>query len=271
MSTAAPGTRAVLMVGGQGVRLRPFTTTIPKPLVPIGGECPILEVLLRQLRRDGVEQVTLALGHLGHLIRRFVGDGSAWDLQVDYWQEDAPLGTVGPLLAHLDELPEEVLVLNGDLLCNLDFAELLDFHRGHGGELTVAASTQVVDVQFGVLDLDGTELRGFREKPRIEMHTNMGIYVIARSALERLEAGRAVGADELIAEQLSQARSPRVFTFAGYWLDIGRPEDYDRANEEFQRLRHLFLGRTAAEVIDIRQELGAEQAEPAPIVAGVAS
>ena len=117
--------RAVLMVGGRGMRLRPFTTTIPKPLVPVGGELPIIELLLRQLRRCGVTEVTLATGHMGGLIQRYVGDGAQWDLTIDYWHEDAPLGTIGPLLQHRDSLPDDVLLLNGDLLCSIDFAELV--------------------------------------------------------------------------------------------------------------------------------------------------
>ena len=180
--------RAVLMVGGRGVRLRPFTTTIPKPLVPIGGECPILEVLLRQLRRYRIEDVTLAIGHMGHLIRSYVGDGSAWGLRVDYWEDGEPLGTVGPLLEHVEELPETVLVLNGDLLCSLDFNALIAFHLEHGSELTLAASRQDVKIDFGVLDLDGADLLAFREKPRFQYHVNMGIYVVAAHRARALRA-----------------------------------------------------------------------------------
>jgi len=270
MNSSASKTRAVLMVGGRGVRLRPFTTTIPKPLVPIGGECPILEVLLRQLRRDGFEEVTLAIGHMGQLIRSYVGDGSAWGLRVDYWEERAPLGTVGPLLEHLEELPEHILVLNGDLLCSLNFNALVEFHFEHGSELTVAASNQIVNIDFGVLDVDGPDLRGFQEKPRFQYQVNMGIYVVARSALERFEPGEAVGADDLIAEQLSNGRSAKVFTFDGYWLDIGRPEDYDKANAEFQRLRPMLLGDDRPVVIDLRADAAPHLPLPSPLAAGAA-
>jgi NDP-mannose synthase len=242
--------RAVLVVGGRGVRLRPFTTSIPKPLVPLGGEIPILEVLLRQLRRHGVERVTLATGHLGHLIRSYVGDGSAWNLDVDYWQETAPLGTVGPLLEHLDELPEDFLLLNGDLLSDIDFGALMSFHREAGGDVTVAASKRSVDIEFGVLDTEGTKLCGFREKPSLDYLVNMGIYVIARSALEEFQAGEPLGADELVARQIA-AGGANVFHFDGYWLDIGRPEDYDRANAEFPKLRSLLLDDTVDSLIDL--------------------
>ena len=234
--------RAVILVGGRGVRLRPYTASIPKPLVPIGGELPILEILLRQLRRHGVTEVTLALGYLGHLIRSYVGDGSAWDMSVDYWEEEVPLGTIGPLLEHLAELPEDVLVLNGDLLCDIDFGELIRFHGRHGSVLTVASHRRIHSIDFGVLDTDGPLLRGFREKPDLEYLVNMGIYVIARSTLERFEPGRPLGFDELVLDLLGDGHSPNVFKFEGLWLDIGRPEDYDRANLEFVANRSALLG-----------------------------
>ena len=260
--------RAVVLVGGRGVRLRPYNASIPKPLVPIGGELPILEVLLRQLRRHGVTEVTLALGYLGHLIRSYVGDGSDWGLAVDYWEEEVPLGTIGPLLEHLAELPEDVLVLNGDLLCDIDFSELIRFHRLHASELTVASHNRVVSIDFGVLDTDGRQLRGFREKPKLEYLVNMGIYVIARCTLERFEPGRPLGFDEMVLDLLDAGRTPNVFAFDGYWLDIGRPEDYDRANLEFREMRATLLGSdddALAPVVEI--EPGVRLLAPDPVTA----
>lgn len=234
--------RAVLMVGGRGVRLRPFTTTIPKPLVPVGEELPIIELLLRQLIGHGVSHVTLATGHMGHLIRSYVGDGSTWGLTVDYWHEDTPLGTIGSLVQHRDSLPEDVLLLNGDLLCSIDFTELIAFHRRNGGGLTMAGSKRRIDVQFGVLEVDGTALDAFREKPHFDYLANMGIYVVSRSVLERLEPEGSHGVDDLINELLALGQRPNVFGFDGLWIDIGRPEDYDRANAEFAEIRRQLLG-----------------------------
>lgn len=230
--------RAVLMVGGRGVRLRPFTTTIPKPLVPIGGERPILELLLCQLAHFGVTHVTLATGHLGHLIESYVDDGAHWDLHVDYWHDRVPLGTVGPLVEHVDELPETFLLLNGDLLCDLDFADMVDFHVAHDADVTVAAAQRAVGIEYGVLEADGDSLRSFREKPSMEYLVNMGIYVIARDALRSFQPGAALDADQLIADRIAAGRA-NVYTFDGYWLDIGRPEDYDRANADYPTLRPL--------------------------------
>jgi len=225
------------MVGGRGVRLRPYTTTIPKPLVPVGGELPIIEVLLRQLRCFGVTEVTLAIGHMGHLIRSYVRDGSTWDLSVDYWDEDEPLGTLGPLLQHRDGLSDDVLLLNGDLLCNLDFSKLVEFHRDHGGGLTMAASARSIDLQFGVLEVDDGTLSRFREKPQYKYLANMGIYVVDHAILDKLDPDGPHGVDDLVKVMLDAEQRPNVFEFDGYWLDIGRPEDYDRANADFADLR----------------------------------
>lgn len=270
--------RAVLMVGGRGVRLRPFTATIPKPLVPVGGEIPIIELLLRQLRRHGVTHVTLATGHLGHVIRSYVRDGAAWGVSVDYWQEDAPLGTIGPLLQHRDSLPEEVLLLNGDLLCSIDYTDLIAFHRRHGGGLTIAASKRRIEVQFGVLEVDGTTLDAFNEKPCLEYLANMGIYVVSRSVLQRLEPDGPHGVDDLIRELLALGQRPNVYGFDGLWVDIGRPEDYDRANAEFAEIRRELLGdeaphqkaATEPHVIDLRvaRDAAADAETPVPVGAG---
>lgn len=234
--------RAVIVAGGRGVRLRPYTTCIPKPLVPIGGESPILEVLLKQLRRCGVDRVTLAVGHMGHLIRSYVGDGSQWDLAVDYWDEDQPLGTIGPLLGHLDELPERFLVLNGDLLCDIDFADLMAFHVRLRADLTVAAYTRTMHVDFGVLDVVGPRLQGFREKPRFDYLVNMGIYALSRDVLSGFEVGAPLGFDQLVSALLDGDAQPCTYRFDGYWRDIGRPEDYDLANDEFPSMRSRLLG-----------------------------
>lgn len=269
------GLRAVVMVGGRGVRLRPFTSTIPKPLVPVGGECPILEVLLRQLRHDGFDRVTLSIGHLGHLIRSYVGDGSRLGLEVDYWDDEgAPLGTMGPLVAHAEELPEHTLVLNGDLLCDLDFARLVQAHIDSGTDLTVAACRRTTRIDFGVLEVDGAVLREFREKPSVEYRVNMGVYVVATAGLREFSPGRPLGADDLIRRHLDGGRPVNVYDFDGYWLDIGRPEDYDRANAEFQFLRpHLMRDHESVviQLSDHSQTVGREPFPDPALRAGVAS
>jgi len=237
---------AVILAGGKGVRLRPYTTCLPKPLVPLGGECAILEVVLGQLARAGVGSVSIAIGHLGQLIRALVGDGHRWNLAVDYWEEESPLGTVGPLVLHRDELPHDFLVMNGDILTDLAFGRVLDQHRATGAQVTVAAYHRSVQVDFGVLDLNGHEeeqrIAGFEEKPTLRYTVSMGVYALSAAVLERFEPGLPLGFDELLLDQLESGNQPHAYPFEGFWLDIGRPEDYDRANEQFPVLRSSLIG-----------------------------
>ncbi|GAA4389109.1 nucleotidyltransferase family protein [Actinomadura sp. NPDC048032] len=238
---------AVILAGGKGVRLRPYTTTLPKPLVPIGDEYSILEILLHQLSRQGFATVTLAIGHLGHLIRSYVGDGSRWGLRVDYASEEAPLGTIGPLLTMRDRLPAEFLVTNGDVLTDLDFAGLLDEHRAARPPLTVATYARKVDIDFGVLTAVDGRVVEFAEKPTLDYQVSMGVYGVSAAALAAYEPGFPLGFDELVLDLLAAGRHPRAYRFDGYWLDIGRPADYDRANAEFPALRpQLLEGRVPA-------------------------
>ncbi len=244
------------------MRLRPYTSRLPKPLVPIGDDLTMIEVLFRQLRAQGFTEVSLALGHMGELIEAFVGDGSRWDLRVDCWHEDQPLGTAGPLLHHRDDLPDHFVVLNSDLLCEIDLDVMLRQHVASEATLTMAASSRQVRVDFGVVGVDGGRLAGFQEKPELGFQVNMGIYCLSRSLLGTGEP-RALGFDDLMKTLLAEGDAPHVFSFDGYWLDIGRPDDYDRANRDFPTLREkLWRLKPAhpapleeaptAEVIDLR-------------------
>ncbi len=232
---------AVILAGGKGVRLRPYTTSIPKPLVPIGDEHSILEIVLLQLAARGFTSITLAIGHFGHLIRSFVGDGSRWGLTVDYVEEEAPLGTIGPLLPVLDQLPEHFLVMNGDVLTDLPFDEVLRDHISSGAPLTVSTFDRRVHIDFGVLDVKDKAIFGFREKPTLPFRVSMGVYGMSRETLRRYPAGQPFGFDDLVLDLLERADPPHTFDFDGYWLDIGRPEDYDRANADFEVLRSALL------------------------------
>ncbi|MEO3786509.1 sugar phosphate nucleotidyltransferase [Actinocorallia sp. B10E7] len=232
---------AVILAGGKGVRLRPYTSTLPKPLVPIGDRYSILEIVLRQLASQGFGSVTLAIGHLGHLIRSYVGDGERWGLEVSYTDEESPLGTVGPLLG-LRELPAEFLVMNGDILTDLSFAGLLKAHREAGARLTVATYRRQVKIDFGVLTASDGRITRFAEKPVFDYRVSMGVYGLSREVLERYTPGLPLGFDELVLDLLAEGYSPLDHSFDGYWLDIGRPDDYDRANAEFSTLRPTLLG-----------------------------
>jgi mannose-1-phosphate guanylyltransferase len=232
---------AVILAGGQGTRLRPFTITLPKPLVPIGDECAILEIVLRQLAHHRFATATLAIGHLGELIEAYVGDGSQWGLRVDYSKEREPLGTIGPVLQVLDRLPEQFLVVNGDTLTDLDYAALLEAHAASGAPITVASARRDVRIEFGVLDVEDGRVVGFREKPTLSSMVAVGAYALSRATLERYTPGQQLGFDTLMRDLLERGEAPASFPFDGYWLDIGRPEDYDRANTEFAERRATLL------------------------------
>jgi NDP-mannose synthase len=233
---------AVILAGGRGTRLRPYTTTIPKPLVPIGDDCAILEIIMRQLSMRGFRRVTLAIGHLGELIRAYVGTGEQWGIECDYALEKEPLGTMGPVVSVIDRLPEHFLVLNGDILTDLPFDVLLDAHAVSTAPLTIATFRRHVDVDFGVLEVSDGRVVGFHEKPRLDYSVSMGVYALTRSTLAAYPAGKALGFDDLVLHLLAAGRNPASYLHEGYWLDIGRPEDYDRANLEFPNLRDRLLG-----------------------------
>jgi NDP-mannose synthase len=233
--------QAVIVAGGQGVRLRPYTTLIPKPLVPIGDKYSILEIVMLQLAEQGFEKVTLAIGHLGNLIRAFVGDGSQWGIEVTYLQESSPLGTMGPALMVLDECPENFLVMNGDILTDIDYGDLLETHIESKAPLTIATNERETRIEFGVLDLCNNAVTSFREKPTMTYAVSMGVYAVNRQSLLRYPAGLPLGFDDLIIDLLERGETPASYPFSGYWLDIGRPDDYDRANLEFESVKSTLL------------------------------
>lgn len=240
---------AVILAGGKGVRLRPYTTTLPKPLMPIGDKHAILEIVLDQLAGCGFTSVVLAINHLGPLIKAFVGDGSRWGLRVDYIEEDRPLSTVGPLFALKETLPDEFLVMNGDVLTDLDYADLLHRHAVGDTGLTVAIAERTHRVEFGVLDVEASRIVGFREKPDLRYQVSMGVYGMSRRTLAPYPPGRPFGFDQLVLDLLARGENPATYPFTGFWLDIGRPEDYDEANRSFEEIRPRLLHERAGEPV----------------------
>lgn len=232
--------QAVLMAGGKGTRLRPITAVLPKPLVPIG-EISVLEMVLRQLRRYGFHEVILCVGHKAELIMAVVGDGVE-GLRVRYHVEEQPLGTMGAL-AELDGLEESFLVMNGDTCTDLDFRVLLEHHRAHGGPATFATTRRREKIELGVLELDENRrmLTGFREKPTYDFWVAMGVNALDRRVLELIPRGELFGFDDLTNEMLAREWPVEVFPFKGFWLDIGRIDDYERMVDEFPRLRSRLL------------------------------
>src|SRR5215470_2124883 len=213
---------AVILAGGKGVRLRPYTTCLPKPLVPVGNQYSILEIVMTQLAAHGFTSATLAIGHLGHLIRSFVGNGERWGIAIDYVAEDSPLGTMGPVLRILDDLPEHVLVMNGDILTDLPYGDLLSRHMAGGAPLTIATYRREVKIDFGVLHVNSGAVTAFEEKPTIDYRVSMGVYGIETAALRAYHAGMPFGFDDLVLDLIARRRPPASYEFDGFWLDIGR-------------------------------------------------
>ena len=232
---------AVILAGGKGVRLRPYTTALPKPLVPVGERFTILEIILQQLASQGFDSVTLCINHLGRLIKAFVGDGSRWGLRVEYVEETIPLSTVGPLFGIKDRLPEQFLVMNGDVLTDLDYADLLHSHELSMSQLTVATYQRSVKIDFGVLSVEANRLVGFTEKPTYNYRVSMGVYGMSRSTLDPYPGGLSFGFDQLVLDLLDREEFPNSYAFDGFWLDIGRPDDYDEANRNFTELEKILL------------------------------
>jgi len=217
--------------------------------MPIGDKHAILEIVLDQLAHCGFTSVTLAINHLGPLIKAFAGDGSRWGLSVDYIEEDRPLSTVGPLFALKETLPEKFLVMNGDVLTDLDYADLLHQHDAGGSGLTVAIAERTHRVEFGVLDVEASRIVGFREKPDLRYQVSMGVYGMSRRTLAPYPPGRSFGFDELVLDMLRRGENPVTYPFTGFWLDIGRPEDYDEANRTFEQIRPRLLHQREGEPV----------------------
>jgi NDP-sugar pyrophosphorylase family protein len=233
---------AVILAGGKGVRLRPYTTRLPKPLVPIGDEHSIMEIVLSQLSQCGFDRVTLAIGHLGELIRSYFGDGGRCGVHLDYsLPEEVPLGTMGPVLQILDRLPEEFLVMNGDVLTDLDYADLMRQHRESDAPLTVATYQRQARIDYGVLTTKDGHVVKFTEKPTIDYRVSMGVYACSKPTLASYTPGLPFGFDELVLDMLARGTPPQAYAFEGHWFDIGRPDEYDRVNAEFGLIRGSLL------------------------------
>ena len=232
--------RAVILAGGRGTRLRPYTVVLPKPLMPVG-DYPILEVIVRQLAQQGFARITLAVSHQANLIRAFFGDGSQWDIHIDYSFEARPLSTIAPL-GLIPDLPPHFLLMNGDILTDLRFDAFLDRHESADCLFTVSASRRCEVTEYGVLHVDGAgALSAFEEKPVREYLVSMGVYAVARSLLGRVPRDVKYGFDHLMRDMLARGEPVQVEPHDGYWLDIGRPDDYARAIDDFENGREKFL------------------------------
>lgn len=223
----APRMQAVVMAGGRGTRLRPLTETVPKSMLPIGDR-PLLERIIAQLQKAGIHRVNLATHYKADFIREHFGDGNAFDVDIQYVDEHEPLGTAGAL-ALLAQSDEPLLVMNGDILTHVDFAAMLDFHRAHHADMTVAVRPSELHVPYGVVENDGVNVVRISEKPVIRYFVNAGIYLLNPDVCRLIAPGEKTDMPDVIVRLLAEQRRVVSFPVHEYWLDIGRQDDYQRA------------------------------------------
>ncbi len=235
--------RAILLAGGQGRRLYPYTLVLPKPLVPIG-DMPIIELVVRQLAAHGFHHITIAVGYHADLIMAVMGDGGKWGIKIDYSLEDRPLNTIGPLKL-IQNLDNPFLVMNGDLLTDLNYRTLFNTHLDNQTIATVATCKRHVRLPLGVLSYqkenNNAFMTSFQEKPEFDYNVSMGIYVFNPAIVNFIPDNVPFGFDQLMHCLLEQKKKVAVYEFSGHWLDMGTPEDLDRAVEEFTTNRERYL------------------------------
>jgi NDP-sugar pyrophosphorylase family protein len=234
------GNKAIILAGGKGTRLKPYSIVLPKPLVPIH-EYPILELIIRQLKRSNFTDITIAVNHLSELIMAYFGDGSKWGVEIDYSQEDKPLSTMGPLRL-IKNLPDNFLVMNGDVLTDLDLVAFYNDHVQSGANFTIASHRRTLKSEYGVIDVDASKhMVGFREKPEMHFLVSMGVYLVNRRIVSLIPEGVPFGFDHLMLKLLDMGEPASVYAYDGYWLDIGRPDDYSTAFDDFERIKKIFF------------------------------
>jgi len=214
----------VIMAGGQGTRLRPHTENCPKPLLPLGDK-PMLEHIILRAKEEGFQHFVLAIHYLGHMIEDYFGDGSRWQARIDYLREESPLGTAGAISLLSPRPDAPFVVSNGDVLTDIRYGELLDFHCRHGAAATMAVRLHEWQHPFGVVRIKGVDIVGFEEKPIARSHINAGIYVLEPSALNLLNVGEHCDMPTLFGRLQDQAARTIVYPMHEPWLDVGRPDD----------------------------------------------
>jgi len=232
--------QAVILAGGKGTRLKPYTTVFPKPLMPVGDQ-PILEVVIRQLKHHGFTRIVMAVGHLKELIQAFFQDGEPWGVEIQYSFEDHPLGTAGPLKL-IQNLEDRFLVMNGDILTSLDFRRFFEGHAKSGAICTIATHRKPVKIDLGVLETeDSNRVIHYTEKPVLHYNVSMGVYAFDKRVIDFIPDNAYFDFPNLILRLLSNRQTVLSHPFDGLWLDIGHPDDYEEAVRTFEENRSEFL------------------------------
>ena len=233
--------QAIILAGGKGTRLKPYTIAIPKPLVPIG-ENPILEIVIKQLKRNGFDRITLAVGHQAELLKAYFQDGERFGVKIDYSLENQPLGTAGPLKL-VNELDDDFLVLNSDDLTDLSYLDLFNFHKNNEAMISIGMFSRELQIDLGIIESDEyNAVQNYIEKPIHRFNVSMGIYAFNKEAIKYIPNDKRFDFPDLIRALLKENKKVLSYHHQGFWLDIGRPEDYEKANEKFAELKSHILG-----------------------------
>lgn len=232
--------RAIILAGGKGTRLAPYTNILPKPLMPIG-EKPIMEILIYQIKRAGINKVVLTVGYLSQLIQSYFKDGSDLGVELQYSYEHEPLGTAGPLTL-IDGLNKSFLVTNGDVLSDMDLKNFMDHHQRSGAIATIAMYNKTVKLDLGVIELDDEQaVIGYNEKPTLHFPVSMGMYAFEPEVLQYIPKNEYLDFPDLVHKLLDNREVVRGYHFDGYWRDLGNKDDYEQAQLDFETMRDIFL------------------------------
>lgn len=232
--------KAIILAGGRGTRLAPYTTILPKPLMPIGDK-PILDIVMQQLRHYGYTDITLAVGYLSELLMAYFGNGERFGVSITYSHEDQPLGTAGPI-GLVEGIDEPFLVMNGDVLTALNFGDLMAFHQKRNAIVTVATYPRSVKIDLGVIEYDEQgRLNRYIEKPTHHYHVSMGIYIFDPRVHRYIPKGQRIDLPDLLMQMVDAGEVANCYLYDGYWLDIGRVDDYQQAVQDFEQQRNAFL------------------------------
>jgi len=226
--------KAVILAGGLGKRLRPFTEAIPKPLLPVG-EKAILEIQIENFKKYGFDEIYLATNYKSDYLKNFFGDGSQFGIKLEISKEDIPLGTAGPLMLLKDKLNEPFIVMNGDILSLIDFSKFFTFASNSKSDLTIAIKKEITPYRFGNIFFKGDYVTKIEEKPNLETNILAGIYAMKPSVFSLFPENEYFGMDQLIHKMLELDKPIMKYEMKEYWLDIGRPEDYNEAQKSYNK------------------------------------
>lgn len=232
--------QAIILAGGQGSRLRPYTTVLPKPLMPLG-DFPIAEIIIRQLRSFGIKNIVVSTGHLAELIEAFFGSGKRWGVHISYVREYIPLGTAGALKL-VKNLENDFLVINGDVLTDVNFGELIKYHKKQKGIATITIKERKVITDFGVIESNGSgELIDYIEKPEHKSFVSMGVYILNKKCKQYIKTNEYLGMPELMLRMKDSGKTVNCFKTKAMWLDLGRFDDFNTAQDVFAKHKNRFL------------------------------